>query len=84
MPRVTIHQLRHQCASLLIALGADVKQVQQYMGHSAPSVTLNIYAHLLQKENKELADRLGKLLSSDGEQSGQGDSTVDGQDKEGG
>jgi hypothetical protein len=54
------------------------------MGHSAPSVTLNIYAHLLQKENKELADRLGKLLSSDGEQSGQGDSTVDGQDKEGG
>ena len=65
VPRVTLHQLRHQCASLLIALGVDVKQVQHYMGHSTASVTLNIYAHLLGQGNAELASRLDSLL--DGE-----------------
>ncbi len=64
VPRLTLHQLRHQCASLLIALGADVKQVQHYLGHSTASVTLNIYAHLLQRGNTELARRLDVLLQA--------------------
>jgi integrase len=63
IPRLTLHQLRHQCASLLLASGADAKQVQHYLGHSRASVTLDIYAHVLAGGNAALADRLGHLLS---------------------
>jgi len=75
VPRLTLHQLRHQCASLLIALGADVKQVQHYLGHSTASVTLNIYAHLLQRGDTELAKRLNQVLDPDPSTSSPGSSS---------
>jgi integrase len=62
VPRLTVHQLRHQCASLLFASGADVKQVQHFLGHSRASVTLDIYTHLLMGNDPELAKRLDWLL----------------------
>lgn len=40
------HDLRHFCASALIAGGASVKQVQTVLGHSSATVTLKVYAHL--------------------------------------
>jgi integrase len=54
--------LRHQCASLLFASGADVKQVQHYLGHSRASVTLDVYTHLLAGSDGEMAKRLEDLL----------------------
>jgi integrase len=62
LPRLTVHQLRHQCASLLIGTGADIKHVQHYLGHSRASVTLDIYSHILPGGNSEIATRLGGLL----------------------
>jgi integrase len=62
IPRLTVHQLRHQCASLLFASGADVKQVQTFLGHSRASVTLDVYAHLLGESDGEMAKRLEDLL----------------------
>jgi integrase len=62
VPRLTIHQLRHQCASLLIAAGADIKQVQYFMGHSRASMTLDVYGHLLMRSDPSLARRLDDLL----------------------
>ncbi|MFJ4999889.1 tyrosine-type recombinase/integrase [Microbacterium sp. NPDC088619] len=43
---VTIHTLRHTFASNLIASGCDVVTVQRALGHSQPSITLNVYSHL--------------------------------------
>lgn len=43
---VTLHALRHTYASSLIASGCDVVTVQRALGHSQPSITLNVYAHL--------------------------------------
>jgi integrase len=43
---VTAHSLRHFYASALIAAGCDVVTVQHALGHSKPSVTLDIYSHL--------------------------------------
>jgi len=63
VPRLTVHQLRHQCASLLFATGADVKQVQHHLGHSRASVTLDIYGHLLAESNQDMARRLERFLS---------------------
>jgi integrase len=42
----TLHDLRHFYASGLIASGCDVVTVQRALGHSAPSITLNVYSHL--------------------------------------
>lgn len=44
--RIRFHDLRHSCASLLIANGVPLKQIQEWLGHSDFSTTANIYAHL--------------------------------------
>jgi integrase len=43
---ITLHTLRHTFASNLIAAGCDVVTVQRALGHSTPSITLNVYSHL--------------------------------------
>lgn len=42
--RLTLHDLRHTTATVLIANGADVKTVQSVLGHSSAAVTLDMYA----------------------------------------
>ena len=43
---IRLHDLRHTCASLLLANGVPMKQIQEWLGHSDFSTTANIYAHL--------------------------------------
>lgn len=54
--RIRFHDLRHSCASLLLANGVPMKQIQEWLGHSDFSTTANIYAHL---------DYSSKLISAD-------------------
>lgn len=44
--RIRFHDLRHSCASLLLANGISMKEIQEWLGHSNFSTTANIYAHL--------------------------------------
>ena len=46
MRHIRYHDLRHSCASLLLANGVPMKQIQEWLGHSDFSTTANIYAHL--------------------------------------
>jgi integrase len=46
LPKVTLHALRHTHVSQLIAAGLDVVTVSRRIGHSNPTVTLTVYAHL--------------------------------------
>ena len=46
MRRIRFHDLRHSCASLLLANGVSLKHIQEWLGHSDFSTTANIYAHL--------------------------------------
>lgn len=46
LTRMRFHDLRHSCASLLLANGVPLKQIQEWLGHSDFSTTANIYAHL--------------------------------------
>ena len=50
------HELSHSCASLMLANGVPMKQIQEWLGHSDFSTTANIYAHL---------DYSSKLFSAD-------------------
>lgn len=43
---IRFHDLRHSCASLLLANGVPMKQIQEWLGHSDFSTTANVYAHL--------------------------------------
>lgn len=56
--KIRFHDLRHTFASLLIDQGENPKYIQKQLGHSSPTVTLNIYAHLMEKVNQEAACRL--------------------------
>jgi integrase len=55
---VRFHDLRHTCASLLIAKGASVKAVQKQLGHKSAVVTLDTYGHLFPDEMDRLAAAL--------------------------
>lgn len=53
-----VHDLRHTCASQLIAEGSSPKLVQTWLGHSDIGVTLNTYTHLFDHDLRRMADRL--------------------------
>jgi len=59
---IKFHDLRHSYASLLIEQGENVKYIQSQLGHSIPTITLNVYAHLMKPTNQEAARLLGNLV----------------------
>ncbi|MBN1849407.1 MAG: site-specific integrase [Deltaproteobacteria bacterium] len=58
LPRIRFHDLRHGYASLLIEQGENIKYIQSQLGHSSPTVTLNVYTHLMKPTNQEAARKL--------------------------
>jgi len=60
--KVRFHDLRHTYASLLIEQGENIKYIQTQLGHSSPTVTLNVYAHLMKPTNQEAARRLENAI----------------------
>ena len=56
--KVRFHDLRHSCASLLLANGVSMKQIQEWLGHSDFGTTANIYAHLSFDSKLTSADAL--------------------------
>jgi len=62
LPQIRFHDLRHTYASLLIEQGENVKYIQAQLGHSSPTVTLNVYAHLMKPTNQESACKLEKTI----------------------
>lgn len=63
LPKVTLHALRHTHASQLIAAGLDVVTVSRRIGHSNPTVTLNVYAHLFGNTDERAAAMVEAALS---------------------
>jgi integrase len=60
---VRLHDLRHTCASLLLAQGVPARVVMETLGHSAIAVTMNTYSHVLPSLQREAADRMNDLLA---------------------
>lgn len=73
LPRaLRIHDLRHTCATMLIARGVHPKAIQHHLGHASIDITMNRYGHLLPDQFNDLATQLdavhdqGSALSSEG------------------
>lgn len=61
-PHIRFHELRHSCASILLAMGFNLKDVQEWLGHSDIKVTANIYSHLDVTRKQSMAESLGNKL----------------------
>ena len=60
VPDLHPHQLRHTAASLAIASGADIKVVQQMLGHSSATMTLDTYGHLFDDRLDDVGDAMDR------------------------
>ncbi len=63
LPEIRFHDLRHTAGSLLLAQGVNIKQIQEFLGHSDVTTTLNIYVHTDEEAKKETAAAMGKVLN---------------------
>jgi integrase len=66
LPRQLFHELRHFCASLLLAQGVAPRVVMETRGHSQISLTMNTYSHVMPAALRDAADRLDALLTASG------------------
>lgn len=63
LPKIRFHDLRPTAASLLLNNGQGVIAVSKLLGHSNPSVTVNIYAHVYNETMDEVARTMDRLVS---------------------
>jgi integrase len=61
---ITFHDLRHFFASVLIASGCSIKQVQMALGHDSARITLDTYAHLMPGDEDRLRDAIESRFRS--------------------
>lgn len=61
---IRFHDLRHSCATAMLEAGVDPKTVQNRLGHSDITMTMNIYAHCTQNMDRNAAQKLDDLFSS--------------------
>lgn len=59
------HDLRHSCASLLLANGVSMKAIQDWLGHSTFNVTANFYSHLDYKSRISSAEVIANALGDE-------------------
>lgn len=64
LPRVTLKGLRHTHATLLLELGEHPKVVQERLGHSTITTTMNIYSHVTPTMQKAAVDRFAQHLKN--------------------
>ena len=64
LPDIRFHDLRHTAATLMLQQGVHPKVVQERLGHSDISMTLNTYSHVLPVMQDEAAEKLDVLLTS--------------------
>ena len=58
----SIHELRHSCASLLLAMGVPLEVVSDTLGHASIRVTMDVYGHLLAPSRMHAAETMGRAL----------------------
>jgi integrase len=76
LPDIRFHDLRHSAATLLLSQSVHPKVVQEILGHSEISMTMDIYSHVLPTMQQEAMSKLNQVFADlddeedDGEESG--------------
>lgn len=63
LKKIRFHDLRHSCASLLLALGYSMKDIQEWLGHSNYQTTANLYSHVDPRNKQNMIQGLSNALS---------------------
>jgi integrase len=63
LPEIRFHDLRHTCATLHLMAGTHPKTVQELLGHSQITLTLDTYSHVLPPVHEEAAEKMNGLLT---------------------
>ena len=63
LPDIRFHDLRHTAASLMLNNGIPVMVVSRRLGHAKPSITLDVYGHLIPSKQKEVVELMDELLT---------------------
>jgi integrase len=63
LPVIRFHDLRHTAATLMLQQGIHPKVVQERLGHSSITMTLDTYSHVLPSLQEDVADRMDQILS---------------------
>jgi integrase len=63
LPQIRFHDLRHTCATLMLCEGVHVKIVQELLGHSNISITLDTYSHVLPGMGDEAASAMDRIFN---------------------
>ena len=64
LPRIRFHDLRHSAATLLLSEGVHPKVVQELLGHSQISMTIDVYSHALPSMQQDAISRLNDTLEN--------------------
>ncbi len=67
LPHLRFHDLRHSAATLLLGMGIHPKVVQEILGHSNISMTMDIYSHVLPTMQKEAMEKWGDVFGDTAE-----------------
>ena len=62
LPLIHLHDLRHTSATLLLANHVDIETVSHRLGHSKPSITLDVYGHWMEETDRTASDTLENLF----------------------
>jgi integrase len=62
LPRIRFHDLRHTHASLWLAEGRPVKDLQVRLGHSSAAMTLDVYGHVIAGNDQQHVEAVGAML----------------------
>ena len=63
MKMLRFHDLRHSCASLLLANDIPMKAIQEWLGHATFNITANLYSHLEYHAKVTSAETIARVLS---------------------
>lgn len=67
VPEITLHDLRHTHATILLMNGTPVKVVSERLGHASPAFTMSVYQHVLPGMQAEAAELFAEVLRQAGE-----------------
>jgi len=63
LPHIRFHDIRHTCASLMLNRGVPVLTVSRRLGHAKPSITLDVYGHLMATAQLEAAQMMDEIVT---------------------